>query len=123
MRLTRKVEVTLSSDAAAKLLLAKRSQSVTDDTLTVESSDTRSIAAATNVQIDLGGISTVKALYVEFSAPVKLRFQQAGEATPLTLMSAGQTGVFYAEISAAAVWIENESATAEVAVHVQAIGS
>ncbi len=122
MRFTREVSVTLSTDAAQALLLAKRKQAVTDDTLTVESSDSRTIPATTNVQIDLGGITTVKAVYIEFAGPVKLRWQEAGEATPLTLMSAGQTGVYYAEVSASAVWIENE-ADAAIAVHVQAIGS
>ena len=111
--LARKLSLALAENSAYKPALTNRDlPQLSDSTLTGTTTDRRTIAVSTNVQINLGGITTARAILVETDAEVRLRIDaQANDFVPIKPISAGQQAVGYLETSATQVWLENPSAT------------
>lgn len=123
VRLKRALALTLASDTDLKQLIASRDRSITDDTLSVGNAGHFIVAPATNLQIPLGELASIRALFLEYDGALRLRFAAAGDYTALNVITTGQTGVFYGELGAPTLlYLENTSATASVKVFVAMAG-
>jgi len=111
-----------SATATPTQLHVDRDRELVNTTLNAIDTGIRSVPAATNAQVDLGGVATPRAVYIEYAGALKLRFQQAGEAVPLSPLT-GTTGVFFAEIAPGELWLENEDAEDAVEVFVAVAGT
>lgn len=114
IQVQRDLTVVASDTSSQVQILAKRVAQFTDAvSMTEQESGKRLIPAATNQQINLGGVDAVKVLYVEASAAVKIRLSEAGDPFPVGPNVNGAVGIFYAEgLNATEVWIENEGTSA-----------
>lgn len=121
----RTVAVAVATDTDFANTVADRSRTITDSTTEAATTFQRKLVASENIRIDLGDITTLKALAVEFSAAVNLRIGAAdNDPVPLKPVSEGQIGFALLELeTAAGIWLENVSDTAAVSVTLVAIGN
>lgn len=110
--LSRVIDLIVSSDAARANVIAQRRPSLSDSvTLTKSVEGSRTVAVSTNLQIDLGGVSAMKVLYIETDKAVIVRGGEALDGITVAPPASGQTAVLCVEGSLDELWIENESAS------------
>lgn len=113
MRVRRDFTFRAGDTTETNLVFSRRKQSTDDTTVTEHVSGDRLLDATTNVQINFGGVTTARYIWLEAAGTVLLRPSEAG--APITLGPAitGVPGVFFIEGAAyTQLWVENPAATA-----------
>lgn len=117
MRHQRDFTFKVSTDTAQQqVVFARRSQLTDDVTMVEQESGTRLLAAATNVQISFGGVTTAKSIWIEAAGLIYVRSGEATTARSVEPLTTGTKAIYYVEGAATALWLENPSASAAVEV-------
>lgn len=109
---------TIASDAAMQQIISKDSTTINDNTsCTVADSGQRAVLPLANVLLVADGVTTSRLVSVTASGAFNLRFG-AVDADPVAVvpMSSGQSAVFQATVTAASVYVQNPSASAQITV-------
>lgn len=109
---------TIASDAAMQQVISKDSTTINDNTsCTVADSGQRGVLPLANVLLVADGVTTSRLVTVTASGAFNLRFG-AVDADPVAVvpMSSGQSAVFQATVTAASVYVQNPSASAQITV-------
>lgn len=109
----------VSTDKAGTDVLTKGTFTVADSTSNLfEASGSRSVVPASNIELELNGVSASRLVLLFADAAFNVRFGSA-IATPFAVapMAAGQRAVFFGTLpSVASVWIENPNLTTSLSV-------
>ena len=124
MILKRTIALLIATDVDLKKLVADREETVTDSTLEGAAAFVRDVAALANVQVNVGALTAVRAIYIETDREVRLHLGAVdADAVAIKPISEDQTAVAYLETDVAALWVENPSATAVAAVTIITAGT
>jgi hypothetical protein len=107
---------TTDTSAVRRGVIANREIRVADSTLTRASAHMQlEVAAAQQVQIGIGSISSPRLLYIETDREIEVRTSaDDGEATTVAPLSSGAPGILLKTGAFAGVWITNPGANPAV---------
>jgi hypothetical protein len=115
IQVQRDMTIVVSNDTSQTQVLHKRRAVQTDATSTdYEIDATRQIAAGATVQLEQGGMTTIKAVMLEADGALQFRKTQAGDTFAFQPHASGQKSLVWLETSLTALWITNPSSTAAV---------